>query len=365
VEPAGRVLHVVPGLFGESGEFFGGAERYSFELALAMSRLAPTTLLTFASKNSIGQIGDLELITLKNWINVRRFRFDPFNPMALLHLKRAAVIHCHQTHKLMTGIIALRGRVFGKPVFTTDLGGGGVGLHQLVDTDGWFAGHLHISQFSRDQSGQADLSSARVIYGGIDAHKFRPDPAAPDRTDVLFVGRLLPHKGIDYLIEGADPETPVKIIGRPFRHAMFYYEYLLKLAEHKNVTFLTNCTDEDLIKAYQRALCVVLPSVYDDRFGDHHSIPELLGLTLLEGMSCETPALCTNVGSLPEIVVDHECGFIVPPNSADALGEKLSWLKREYARGREMGAAARRRAMLNFSWDTAAAECLKAYDNAE
>ena len=70
----------------------------------------------------------------------------------------------------------------------------------------------------------------------------------------------------------------------------------------------------------------MLPSVYRTVYGDELITPELLGQTLLEGMACGLPAICTDVGPMPEVVSDGVTGFVVPPNDAVALREKLAWL---------------------------------------
>src|SRR5204863_5377575 len=90
-------------------------------------------------------------------------------------------------------------------------------------------------------------------------------------------------------------------------------------------------------------------------------VPELLGQTPLEAMACGTPAIVTNVASLPEVVADGETGFVVPPNDPTALREKIRWLLDRPAEVERMGAAGRRRVLEHFSWDAVARRCLTAY----
>jgi len=105
----------------------------------------------------------------------------------------------------------------------------------------------------------------------------------------------------------------------------------------------------------------VLPSVYTDLYGGQTRVPELLGQTLLEGMACGLPAICTSVASMPEIVVDEVTGFIVPPNNSEALSEKIAWLQEHPERARAMGEAARRRILEKFTWPTVVKRCLDIY----
>jgi glycosyltransferase involved in cell wall biosynthesis len=356
-----RVLHVVPALFGYEG-VYGGAERYALELARAMAGRVPTTLAAFGATPTRSADGPLRIEVVRNWVPYRRFRFDPFGPGLAPLVAKADVVHYHQTHTLMAGFALVLGRLTGRRVVTSHLGGGGTGLHRLTDLTGWYQAHLHISEFSRRAFGHEHLPSARVVLGGVDAEKFRPPAGRPSRGFVLYAGRLLPHKGIDYLLEAVPPDLPVVLAGRPWRHAAGFYARLRGLARGKQVTFAEHCTDDDLRGLYQNALCVVLPSVYRTSAGDEYAIPELLGQTLLEGMACGTPAVCTAVGSMPEVVADGATGFVVPPNDPAALGAKLTWLRDHPAEVEAMGSAARRRAVEVFGWNAVVDRCLAAYE---
>ena len=226
-------------------------------------------------------------------------------------------------------------------IFTTDLGGGGWDLSAYVNTDRWYHGHLHISEYSRHVYGHADKPWAHVILGGVDTDRFSPDRSFPREGNVLFVGRLMPHKGVDTLVEAVPPDLPLEVLGKPY-HADFL-KVLQRAAEGKQVRFRHGCDDDALVRAYRKALCVVLPSVYRDRYGNESRVPELLGQALLEGMACGIPAVCTDVASMPEVVEDGVTGFVVPPNDPAALREKLLWLRpprRGPAHGRR-GPAAR------------------------
>jgi len=331
------------------------------ELSKAMARRLPTTLVSFGGKAISKQIGDLRVRVLQNWIHAGRFKFDPFNPWLVRHLRQADVIHYHQTYNMMSTLAAVYARLAKKPIFTTDLGGGGLALHHHMDLTRWYAGHLHISEFSRNNFGHRDLESASVILGGVDTVKFSPDEHAVRKGEVLYVGRLLPHKGINYLIDAVDENTELVIAGRRWAHAQNYFELLQRQAADKQVHFHEDWDDADIVRAYQRALCIVLPSVYTSVFGEKHAIPELLGQTLIEGMACGTPAICTDVGSLPEVVEDGVTGFVVPANDPITLGERLRYLKTHPPEAEKMGRAARRRVLEKFTWDATVDRCLRAY----
>ena len=363
--PQPRVLHISPAAFGGDGQFFGGGERYVLELARAMARKVPTTLLTFGASSKRAQEGPLTTMTMRNWIHVGRFRLDPVSPFVLTAIAKADIVHVHQTYTMMSGVSALVGRLTRKPVFTTNLGGFGYGFHRLVDTRDWYTRHLHISQFSRQLDGHQNLVNAGVIYGGIDPERFRPDPSVPRTSEVLVVSRLLPHKGIDYVIDAIDEQMSLRVIGHSFAHAADYRKLLSERAVGKKVVFDERCGDAELIRAYQGALCIVAASVYRSVLGSNHPNSELLGLALLEGMACGRPGIATNVASLPELIEDGVTGFIVPPNDPAAIREKIRWLMDHPSSADKMGEAARQRVLQRFTWDAAVTECLKAYAASE
>jgi glycosyltransferase involved in cell wall biosynthesis len=247
-------------------------------------------------------------------------------------------------------------------VFVSDLGGGGWDLSAYLNTDPWFHGHLHLSEYSRRVFGHEHDASAHVIGGGVDVQKFSPVSRPPSSREVLFVGRLLPHKGVDDLITALPDGMSLRVVG-PDADADTKAR-LAALADGKDVTFLHRLDDNALVREYRRALCVVLPSVYRTADGRETRVPELLGQTLLEGMACGIPAICTRVASMPEVVEDEVTGFIVPPNDPRALADRLTWLRAHPDDVARMGAAARRRVLERFTWPAVVSRCLAHYDAA-
>jgi glycosyltransferase involved in cell wall biosynthesis len=357
VEPM-RVLHITPAIFGEDG-VVGGAERYALELAKHMAAEVPTQFAAFGDHPRTEQVGDLSVRVLGPATYVRGQRWNPITASLLSEIRRADIIHCHQQHVIASSLASLACRFSGRKVFVSDLGGGGWDISAYISTDRWYHGHLHISEYSRNVYGHKDKPWAHVIYGGVDTDKFSPSKVAQRDDTVLFVGRLLPHKGIDDLIKAVSSDIPLEIIGRP-THSR-YFDDLRALAEGKKVMFRTDCSDEQIIEAYRRASCIVLPSVYQTMYGEQSSIPELLGQTLLEGMACGAPAICTDVASMPEVVKDQVTGFVVPPNRPEALREKLLWMRAHPQETSAMGKAARSHVIEKFTWPAVVRRCLDIY----
>jgi glycosyltransferase involved in cell wall biosynthesis len=354
-----RVVHVVPALFGQDG-IFGGAERYAYELARYMADQTPTRLVAFSNTPDRRSVGQLEVRVLGPAWRVRGQWFNPIHPDLVRHLLWGDVIHCHQRAVVASSFSAAFCRATGRKVFVSDLGGGGWDVSAYVSTDRWFHSHLHISEYSRSLAGHAGWDRAHVIYGGVDIDRFAPDPAVPKEPLVVYVGRLMPHKGVNDLIEALPNGLTLEVIGRPYDDR--YFADLKRLAAGKSVVFRPDCDDADLVQVYRRAVCVVLPSVYRNIYGDETRVPELLGQTLLEGMACGTPTVCTDVASMPEVVVDEQTGFIVPPNDPAALRAKLEWLRDHPEDVTRLGRAGRQRVLETFTWPAVVRHCLDLYE---
>ena len=356
--PQPRVVHIVLAYFRKVGGIVGGAERYALELARAMARRVPCSLYSFGPAAERFRIDDLDVRIFRT--TARPVEGGNLVSAAMLPtLRRFDVIHCHQRNMVFASLAAAAARLLRRRVFVSDLGGGAWDLSAYVSTDRLFHGHLHISEYSRSLSGKPGDPRHRVILGGVDAEKFSPDPSVPRGSGVLFVGRLLPHKGVIDLIDAVEPGMTLDLIGQPYSPT--YDADLRRAAEGKAVTFRHDCDDSDLVDAYRRAGVVVLPSVYEDRYGGRTLVPELLGQTLLEGMACGAPAICTDVASMPEVVEDGVTGFIVPPNDPEALRARLRHLRDNPDEAARMGAAARRRVLDVFTWDRVVDRCLSAY----
>jgi glycosyltransferase involved in cell wall biosynthesis len=352
-----KVAHLVPALFGAEGTV-GGAERYVLELARHMSLRVPTTLVAFGDRDRVTEDGALTIRLVRARHHVRGQRANPIAWAGVREASAADVVHCHQQHLLATSLTALLARLRGRRVFCTDLGGGGWDISAYVSTDRWFHGHLHISRYSRHVFGHDHLATARVIYGGVDADRFSPGDPARD-IECLFVGRLLPHKGVDALIEAAPPGMRVVIAG-PAPDGKYLGD-LRELAQGRQVEFVHGVGDDALVALYRRARVVVLPSVYRDRYGSETRVPELLGQTLLEGMASGAATICTDVASMPEIVVHGVTGLVVPPNDVGALRRALCELRDHPERATEMGRRGRERVLAEFTWPAVVDRCLQAY----
>ena len=352
---APRVLHLSPTHF-DAGSVLGGAERYCLELARAMSGRVPTRLVSFGSASSVRREGGLEIRILKSF----RMEKDPLSPLApalLRELAWAEVIHLHQVHSLPADLALLLGAVSARRIFATDLGGGARwALSYHLPLLKAVRAFLEITEYAASFPRKAGWT-VRVIGGGVGADRFSAAAARHRERVVLFVGRLLPHKGVEDLI---DAGLPARVVGSALDGA--YHQRLLDRARGKPLRFELGLSDAELVEAYRTAAVTVLPSVELTRDGRRVEKSELLGQTLLESMACGTPVVCTCVGGMPEVVEGSGAGTVVAPSDPAALREALlGWLDAPSPVREEAGLAGRRHVLGQFRWEQVVRRCLEAY----
>jgi glycosyltransferase involved in cell wall biosynthesis len=353
-----RIAYGTP-LYFDERSYLGGGERYPLNLArgvVAAARGAVAVELV-----SYGEAPARHVLGPGLTLRVLRAAGRPANPLDAVSwelpdaLRGADLVHLHQAFTRSSEVAFLVARQQGKPVCVTDLGGTTSPLgHQL--------GTLELADrvICYSDYGAALLRTTTpvvLIKGGVDADWFTPPPVRPARDRVLYVGRLLPHKGIDRLITALPPELPLTVCGRPYHHD--YYYRLRALAAGKRVEFVTDAGDETIRALYRRAWVNVLPSVYQDCYGQIHLAPELMGLTVLEAMACGTPVVCGRVAALPEFVRHGETGLVF--ETLPELTDQLRYLASHPAVVETLGRQARQVVEREYDLKGAGAKLLAVY----
>jgi glycosyltransferase involved in cell wall biosynthesis len=330
-----------------------------------MAPKAETVFLSFADNPSSHRDGALQVDYIQRSLFFRRLALgvNPFSSRLVQWTRWADVIHCHQVYTFSTDLAVILGKMFRKKLFITDLGGGDkYALSYHLPIINRVNGFLLISEYSKGLWDRASLKSRpetlQVIYGGVDTEKFCPGNGKKSTT-ALFVGRILPHKGIDYLIDAVNGTLSLKIVGSVYHKE--YFNLLKAKSKDKAVSFYTSLCDNELVEKYRESLVTVLPSVYENCYGSRTFVPELLGLVALESMSCGTPVILTNVASLPEIVEHGVTGFIIPPNNPTAIRDRIEYFLANPNLALEMGKRGREAVLKRFTWDAVARRCLEAY----
>ena len=173
------------------------------------------------------------------------------------------------------------------------------------------------------------------------------------RPIVLFVGRLVYYKGVDFLIKAIrGVEAELVVIGRgPLE------PQLRQLASREGVAdrvhFLGGLSRTELKLQFHACDLFVLPSV---------ARSEAFGLVLLEAMAAGKPLITTELGTGTSWVNDHSrTGLVVPPGNVDALGQAIKSLLEDPTRRSCMSQAARKRVREVFSYQGFCRGYLEAY----
>lgn len=199
-----------------------------------------------------------------------------------------------------------------------------------------------------------DSDRITVLYNGVNVPP-APEPAdieacrremnLPDSDCVIgVVGNLYPVKGHQYLIDAIPavlekyPETSFVFAGRGQLESDLKQQ-VNRLGLDKRVHFLGLRQDIPRILALLDVF--VLPS-----------LSEGLSMAILEAMMAGKPVVATRVGGNPEIVLDRETGFLVPPKDSHALAESLIALLKDRHLAIQLGEKGKRRAEHQFSLQT-------------
>jgi glycosyltransferase involved in cell wall biosynthesis len=352
-----RVCHVSPTYFSPES-VLGGGERYAEELSRAMSKRADVKFVSFGRRAMRERVNpSFERMVLRNWSSGL---LSPWSPRLLAELRGADVIHCHQYYVLPTFIAVLWGRLIGARVFVSDLGGGGWTPGYHIDQSRWMAAHLPISEYAA-RSLPGRNRRYRVVYGGVDLERYRMRPTPEHDGSVVFLGRILPHKGVHVLIGALPAEVQLHIIGTAANAD--YLVRLQEIATGKRVTFHHGLADTEIVSFLQRAMALVHPTPVNSK--GSAGVSELFGLALVEAMACGCPVIASNAASLPEIVEDGRSGLLVPPNDPAAVRNAIACLTADARRWGQLSDGARKRVEQNFTWDHVVERCLAAYQGGE
>jgi glycosyltransferase involved in cell wall biosynthesis len=168
------------------------------------------------------------------------------------------------------------------------------------------------------------------IYHGLNADftKLLSRHSEPLQTNghlrALAVGRLVPKKGFDVLIEACAvlkrrgvPFEAV-IVGETGEHEEEIRRRITAKGLDRSVLLTGPMTQARLYEEYRKATMFCLPCRVLDN-GDRDGIPNVL----MEAMACGLPIITTGISGIPEVVNDEVNGVLVPPDNPEVLAEAL------------------------------------------
>lgn len=207
-----------------------------------------------------------------------------------------------------------------------------------------------------------------IVLLGADLNQFTPVETSekfhlrslyrlPQTFTVLFVGRVIPRKGVPILIRAMyhlNKRLPAHLViagkGRPS-----YIRQLKLLARRLgvSVTFLGNVAHEKIHPLYQAADCFVCPSQYHESFG----------LVNVEAMASGLPVIASSNGGIREIITSGHNGYLVEPyHKALPFARHLLRIGRNPDLAESIGAQGRMDVLEGFNWQRTATDLEQLYE---
>jgi glycosyltransferase involved in cell wall biosynthesis len=199
----------------------------------------------------------------------------------------------------------------------------------------------------------------RVIHDGCDVPATQSWPESTQPATIGLVGRISPWKGQHIFIRAAAmlkddfPDVRFLIVGAPLFSESEYELEVRHLARELRLEQAIEFTGfvHDVQGVIQKLHILVHASTIGEPFGQ----------VVIEGMAAGRPVIATNGGGIPEIVVDHITGLLVPMNDARALADAMRTLLLDMDTARAMGALGRQRVKDFFTMKRTAEAVEKVY----
>ncbi|MFT5728348.1 MAG: glycosyltransferase involved in cell wall biosynthesis [Desulforhopalus sp.] len=270
------------------------------------------------------------------------------------------VVHAHWI--IPQGLVAILARPFAKrrpALVLTSHGGDMFALKGSIFSSlkAWIARRAdHLTVVSSAMKHKATLlgledDTVSVIPMGVDSQgTFTPPAADKARDGLIFVGRLVEKKGIEYLIRALPtiiakyPEQRLVIIGDgPLRQHL--EELCCSLEVAHAVNFEGALTNHAIPPYLQRAAIAIIPSVVTQS-GDQEGTP----VAIMETLACGVATVVSDYPGARDIIQDGDNGFLVPPKAPEQIAEKVFFLLENSTTRATLGKNGRKSIEDNYDW---------------
>jgi len=309
------------------------------------------------------------------------FLFNHFLEKKLAGVSRKVDFDVVHVHDWLTGFAGISFKhQMQKPLVSTIHGteiGRAQGLHNpdslTIDGIEWWTTYEANKIIVTSASMKAEIQGhfrlpqekIEIVPNGIDTKRYNAsvDQSAvkgrygvnPDEKLVLCVGRLVPQKGIEYLIRAVPP------IARRYPNSKFivvgegwlrgHLEYIARSTGYQwKITFTGWIPDRELIALLNSADALVVPSIY-----------EPFGIVVLEGMAAGVPVVASDVGGLAEIVEHEHTGILAYSRSPESIAWAVDRVLSDPDHSKEMAQNAQEMVQKTYSWEAIAMKTAKAY----
>ena len=296
----------------------------------------------------------------------------------ILKKRKIDLIHAHWT--IPQGFIGrLAGFLFKVPLLTTIHGSDIHGfkkipvmksLNKLIinASDYCTVNSSAMAKMVYDVSGRNDPA---LVPMGVDYNFFsrklsekrqRKENEAGEKK-ILFVGRLIEWKGAEYLIKAF-----AKILKQGINAKLLLAgegpekEHLVEVSKNEKISekvcFLGQVSHNYLQKLFSSIDLFVLPSIVNDR-GE----TEGLGVVLLEAMASGVPVIGSNVGGIPDIIINGETGLLFRQKDSDDLADKMTGLLSDKQLSNKLITGGIAHVKQHYTWDIIADQFISIYND--
>lgn len=171
---------------------------------------------------------------------------------------------------------------------------------------------------------------------------------------VLFIGRLVYYKGLEYLIESMKnvPAVLVIIGNGPLKNKLL--KLSKRLSVQKKIHFLGNVDEQNKVAFLRSSSLLCLPSTMRS---------EAFGIVQLEGMICEKPIINTFVegSGVSSVSINNETGITVPPKDTAALSQAINYLLTNPSKSKTFGKSGAKRVLEFYTREKTTRKILRTY----
>lgn len=207
------------------------------------------------------------------------------------------------------------------------------------------------SELVRDYGARATAVLPNASGGLPAAAQAVPEVADDSVPALLFVGRLRLRKGVEVLLralaelsrrDSLRSVPRLRIVGDG-EHRAALEQAARRFGVAERVDFLGRRGPGEIRWLLERSAALVVPSIYEG-----------MPLVILEAMSAGTPVVASRVSGIPEVVLDPQTGWLVPPEEPVALATALAELLADPEGARQRGALGRQRLEARYRPDVVA-----------
>ena len=174
------------------------------------------------------------------------------------------------------------------------------------------------TNYSRDLlAARCPESASKIlrIYNGLDLSRF-PDvglKSTEGTIRLLSVGRLVPFKGFDTLIDACAQLQQLDFRCEIIGHGPLREELKTRVSGHRldsKIHFAGEQSEKQVLAALRDCDIFVLASAIDER-----GASDVFPTVIAEAMACSKPIVSTTVAGIPELVANGETGLLVQPRN--------------------------------------------------